>query len=181
MTLSRDSARGKTLQTASALLNSLQPQIEATLGGEPLSVGLESMHVMNVSQAGDAHVLWMGPDVTNPSTATKRLTAVCDLIHTTFRNHSFVVEDRPLKLHCTILNTSHRRQAGRRHREPFSYTSVLRSRAMASISTAPLPSVLPTDAVPVTMGEWTVNAVQICSMGSHGPDNEYVSFYDLKI
>jgi hypothetical protein len=113
-----DSTRGKTLQAALALLYSVQPEIESILGDEPLCVELESMHVMRLGQSGEAHVLWMGPDLTNPSPATKRLTAVCGecvfLLITpvkyataqvipqtssiTFRNHAFVVENRPLKV-----------------------------------------------------------------------------------
>ena len=72
-----DSTRGKTLQAALTLLYSSQPEIESILGDEPLCVGLESMHVMRLGQSGEAHVLWMGPALTNPSPATKRLTAVC--------------------------------------------------------------------------------------------------------
>jgi hypothetical protein len=108
---------GKSLRSALALLNSLKPKIESILAGKRLFVGLDVMHVMDperVRRSGDAHVLWMGPDMTTNN--AKRLSAVCskscsgcidlcfilrinsDLIHTTFKRHGFIVQDRPLKV-----------------------------------------------------------------------------------
>ena len=49
-----------------------------------------------------------------------------DFIHQEFKKAGYITENRPLKLHCTILNTSHRRP---RRREPFSYEDVLKSSA----------------------------------------------------
>ncbi|KAF8998280.1 hypothetical protein BDQ17DRAFT_819876 [Cyathus striatus] len=50
----------------------------------------------------------------------REVEAVADLVHQTFKWEGYIIENRPLTLHCTIINTSHRRP--RNLRLPFSYT-----------------------------------------------------------
>lgn len=66
-------------------------------------------------------------------------------------------------------------------RTPFSYAAVLSSPAFRAIEVAPQPgaSVPPAETrgrkpIPVDLGSWTVDEVQICEMGSWGPEGEYV-------
>lgn len=85
-----------------------------------------------------------------------------------------------MQLHCTVLNTIYRKPRGKR--TPFSYAGVLASPAFQSIEVV-------TDAnkggqevgrargrspISVDLGEWTVDEVQVCEMGSWGPEGEYV-------
>jgi activating signal cointegrator complex subunit 1 len=72
------------------------------------------------------------------------------------------------QLHCTILKTIGG-PGGRR--VPFSYREILASAAFRAIggdASARGPK-------PVDLGVWDVDEVQICQMGSHGPENEYIS------
>ncbi|EIN12157.1 hypothetical protein PUNSTDRAFT_130426 [Punctularia strigosozonata HHB-11173 SS5] len=99
-------------------------------------------------------------------------------------------------LHCTLINTVYRKpRPSRGQRLPFSYPSVLASPAFGQIApaTAAGPvSAAATDTAPavvrtsnqertkqkgpveVDLGTWTVDEVQICEMGSQGPEGEYV-------
>jgi activating signal cointegrator complex subunit 1 len=120
------------------------------------------------------------------------MTFLTDLVHSAFKASAYIVETRPLlvcsvyflgpvsrliyssyQLHCTILNTSYRKL----HRQPFSYAAVLDSSAFAAISALPTPIASGTadNAVPVNMGAWAADEIQICVMGSHGVENEYIS------
>lgn len=83
-------------------------------------------------------------------------------------------ETASLQLHCTIINTIHRQpRSGRR--QPFSYKSVLTSAAFQAIKTADSSTTSQNKPVPVDLGIWDVNEIQICKMGSFGPQGEYVS------
>lgn len=76
------------------------------------------------------------------------------------------------QLHCTILNTTYRRPRTRGPREGFSYGSLLASAATQAI-------LLERDEAdwrqPVKMdfGAWHIDEIQICKMGSYGPEGEY--------
>jgi len=79
-----------------------------------------------------------------------------------FRDAGFIADEhRPLKLHCTLLNTTYRRPPpGQRRaagRIPFSF--------------AAFP---PTSGDGSNLGTWTVGELQICEMGSWTPDGAYV-------
>lgn len=84
-------------------------------------------------------------------------------------------EGRPLKLHCTIINTTYRKPR-RKDRQPFSYASILTSTAFQAKKTSPLVGEAITRKGPanVDFGIWEVNEVQICEMGSWGAEGEYV-------
>ncbi|KAL1686243.1 hypothetical protein GGG16DRAFT_64647, partial [Schizophyllum commune] len=161
----------RTVSAALALLRSLAPQL-AALG--PARVDLERLGVLKTQKGGrEANVLWVGPREADDS-----LYAIADLVHQTFRREGYVTETRPLKLHVTLLNTTHRKKP--RRRLAFSYTDVLQSEAVKLLG-----AVLPG---PAKAGDAEVSlvfvpemhAVHLCEMGSHGPDNEYVSIGCVK-
>lgn len=110
------------------------------------------------------------------------------------------------QLHCTILNTTHRQPKSKGkfgRRIPFSFTEVCASEALRSIShvnqaivgSDPLdnPDVSTEDeaghtggpapkrfAVEVDLGTYDVDEIQICLMGSKGPEGEYVCVERIK-
>ncbi|KIL56086.1 hypothetical protein M378DRAFT_1039391 [Amanita muscaria Koide BX008] len=91
----------------------------------------------------------------------------------------FVTETRPLKLHCTILNTSHRRPRGN---IPFSYSDILASDVCRNVLVpAPASGVVGTTARVVNFGTHDVGRVELWEMGSLGPNNEYVSCGGIEI
>ncbi|KAI5827883.1 hypothetical protein K523DRAFT_353948 [Schizophyllum commune Tattone D] len=137
----------KTISSALALLRSLAPQL-AALG--PARVDLERLGVLKTQKGGrEANVLWVGPREADESegregaadskggeaaesasegTEKSSLYAIADLVHQTFRREGYVTDTRPLKLHVTLLNTTHRKKP--RRRLAFSYTDVLQSEAV---------------------------------------------------
>ncbi|KAG7094941.1 hypothetical protein E1B28_005743 [Marasmius oreades] len=207
----------KTIESALELLHSLQPQLS---NEGPLEVPLKRLGVFE-SKKG-ARVLWVSPieqvvDEETPEEKENRekLQRVCDLVHRTFKAAGYITDQRPLKLHCTIINTSYRKPSSKRH-ILFSFDDILRSAPLRSIQAFPTttqvaavepvatsssldpsrdpatipcaiqgssgtnppsePASIPTERViPVDMGTFTVSEIQLCVMGSHGPEDEYVS------
>ncbi|KAH6907432.1 hypothetical protein BKA70DRAFT_1427824 [Coprinopsis sp. MPI-PUGE-AT-0042] len=229
----------RTPEKALELLRSLQPSIASILsdtgGGVGVKVPLEELFVFPPGATTGANVLWLGPDMRgiddvkprrhgqSPNTSLdemrrwkERLWKVSDFIHQEFKKAGYITENRPLKLHCTILNTSHRRP---RRRETFSYTDVLKSPARALIETERqhgledqatgseeirsrmtsnpnrssaseqrgVPNASRADRssgpypLPVNLGVYDVNEVQLWVMGSRGPNGEYVSLGGIKL
>jgi len=96
-------------------------------------------------------------------------------------------------MHCTVINTSHRKGPPAKRRELFSYDEILVSDALRDIQfskpTEPGDgAILPTSeslspearsradrTVEVSLGTYTVREIQLCIMGSHGPEGEYIS------
>ncbi|KDR77687.1 hypothetical protein GALMADRAFT_209962 [Galerina marginata CBS 339.88] len=81
-----------------------------------------------------AGVLFVGPGkvaLKDEDEERQKLRKVTDLIFKTFKQEGYIVDNRPLKLHCTILNASHRKPA---RRIPFSYSDILSSPAVRLIS-----------------------------------------------
>ncbi|KIL57184.1 hypothetical protein M378DRAFT_88218, partial [Amanita muscaria Koide BX008] len=138
-----------TVQAALDLLHTLRPSIAEILNGSPsVKVRLDTMDVLksnNVEGNMNAHVLFLGPRGVNEEDT--RLWDVCS------ESAGFVTETRPLKLHCTILNTSHRRPRGN---IPFSYSDILASDVF-------------------NFGTYDIGRVELWEMGSHGHNNEFVS------
>ncbi|KIL57178.1 hypothetical protein M378DRAFT_172051 [Amanita muscaria Koide BX008] len=163
---------GKTVQAALDLLHTLRPSISEILNGSPsVKVRLDTMDVLksnNVEGNVNAHVLFLGPRGVHEE--DKRLWNVCNLINQSFRSAGFVTDTRPLKLHCTILNTSHRRPRGN---IPFSYSDILASDVGRNVL-VPAPA-SGTTARAVNFGTYDVGRVELWEMGSHGHNNEYVS------
>ena len=88
-----------------------------------------------------------------------------------------------MQLHCTVLNTVYRKpRPPSGQRVPFSYTDILRAspalRLINASASAPTPApdtrALETRVLEVDCGEWAVDEIQICEMGSWGPEGEYV-------
>ncbi|KAF9522296.1 hypothetical protein CPB83DRAFT_864682 [Crepidotus variabilis] len=155
----------KTVSTALALLNSLKPRIRQILDDHlVVKVPLEVLDILKAErlrhkpeasngedreQEGTqenkigAGVLFLGPRTSLGSQESDeeriKLFAVCDLVHKAFKQAGYLTDTRPLKLHCTILNASHRRP---RRWCPFSYSDIRSSKACDLISdTSPLPEV----------------------------------------
>ncbi|KAF5360756.1 hypothetical protein D9756_004431 [Leucocoprinus leucothites] len=154
------------VEDALALLQSLQPQLRALLAEQhtAVKVKLEKLDVLKTERRTgadgveeiDAHVLYLGvPERVADDEETLRLKRVCDVVHQAFKKAGHITETRPLKLHCTILNTSHRRP---RRREAFSYSDILKTVTAAS-----------------SFGTYDVERVELWEMGSRGPNNEYIS------
>ncbi|EKM59199.1 uncharacterized protein PHACADRAFT_191520 [Phanerochaete carnosa HHB-10118-sp] len=203
-----ESASGtpRTVAAALALLRELRPRVQALLAGAPLRVALRHVDIMRPDR-GDperAHVMWAGPSL--DSEDARHLKRVAEFVNGEFRKAGLVVnERRPLKLHCTILNTVYRRPKPRGPRVPFSYTAVLSSPAFeaikvqnqgvaaeATVKEADISVPELTEAaaevsvtamqrrndrrksVEVGLGEYTIDEIQVCKMGSWGPEGEYV-------
>lgn len=161
----------KTPQTALALLASLRPHILDILNGdEGVKVTLNEMGWFPEGGKGK-NVLFFGPG----SVEDQKLWAVSDLIHQKFKLEGYITDTRPLKLHCTILNTSHRKP--RNFRLGLDIEDVLVSDAMRKLSAGDASETLANAGnVKVdSLGTYDVREVQLWVMGSHGPDNEYVS------
>ncbi|KAF8176864.1 hypothetical protein K438DRAFT_1770341 [Mycena galopus ATCC 62051] len=173
---------GKTVSEAIALLQSLGPEIDA-ITGQPVLLTLDKMGVLKTKRE-QAGVLYVGPsDEFNEDTA--KVTRIFDLVGQKFRQEGFIEEAvRPAVLHCTLINASHRKP--RRIPRTFSYQEIF-DRARAKSSETPLEQSLPQDSSPrdkyirVDFGAWAVSEIQLCRMGSHGPENEYISLASVPI
>ncbi|EGN97767.1 hypothetical protein SERLA73DRAFT_182510 [Serpula lacrymans var. lacrymans S7.3] len=165
----------KTLPAALNLLSALKPRIMEMIGDKRLCVPLNFMDIMNPDR-GDhdkAHVLWMGPSL--DSEDAQLLKRVCEMVTKAFTDAGFVTDRRPLKLHCTVINTIYRKPKSRGPRQPFSYKSLLMSTSSRPYLCNASPSPDFRRPVPIEFGKWNVDEVQICEMGSYGPQGEYVS------
>lgn len=115
-----------------------------------------------------------------------------EMVSKTFVDAGFITELRPLKvrfvlctilltrhesvlhqLHCTILNTTYRKPRARGPRQPFSYRSLLASAAAQAVLLEPDAEPGWQQPVNVDFGTWHVDEIQICKMGSYGPEGEY--------
>lgn len=77
-----------------------------------------------------------------------------------------------------MVNTIHRKPRGRT-RTPFSYSSVLASDALKAVRAQEAGQDEHVGnlkgPVQVDFGEWAVEAIEVCEMGSWGPEGEYVA------
>ncbi|PIL34754.1 hypothetical protein GSI_02541 [Ganoderma sinense ZZ0214-1] len=170
----------RTLDAAKELLREVKPKIMELLGEETFRVPLNSLDIMK-PEGGDrarAHVMWVGP---TEGEGLKKLEEVGKLVQSMFKAAGLLVdEDRPLKTHCTVLNTVYRKPA-LKWRFPFSYQSILASDALKAIlvqnDTADSDKVERGRRAPirVDLGECPVDEIQICEMGSWGAEGEYVA------
>lgn len=166
-----ENSPGRTLADAQALLWKLRTRVMELLDGHSLCIPLTEMSIMNPdrSDADNAHVLWLGPSLDTED--AQRLKSVSEFVNKAFSDAGFIQDRRPLKLHCTILNTSHRKPP----RQPFSYSAILTSLFIRGFVRTPLQSHDFRNPVKVEFGTWSVDEIQICKMGSYGPEGEYVS------
>ncbi|KAJ6468102.1 AKAP7 2'5' RNA ligase-like domain-containing protein [Mycena vitilis] len=197
-------SQGKTLEAAIALLRSLGPDIDAIVAPDPSTettrapvspvLTLDTMGVLKTKRK-QAGVLYVGPndDSDGINEDTRKVTRLFDLVGRRFREEGFIDEDaRPAVLHCTLINASHRkpRRVPRTfsYREIFEHASKLNETPAASAEAAALLAndylspLLPQDrAIRVDFGTWAISEVQLCTMGSHGPENEYVSVASVPV
>ncbi|KAF9218775.1 hypothetical protein BS17DRAFT_480735 [Gyrodon lividus] len=171
----------KTLPQALSLLSTLGGRVTEILSGNRLSVPLHMMHIMQPhgGNPDNAHVLWFGPSP--ESEDAQRLMQVGEMVHKAFTEVGFITDRRPLKLHCTILNTTYRKPKARGPRQPFSYRSLLASPAAHPFISEPCAGLDFRQPVKVNFGTWSVDEIQICKMGSYGPEGEYVSCGGLSL
>ncbi|KAJ7828019.1 kinase A anchor protein [Mycena olivaceomarginata] len=176
---SNTSGPGKTVSEAIALLHSLGPEID-TITREPVPLTLDKMGVLK-TQRQQAGVLYVGPsdEITEDAVKVGR---IFDLVGQRFRQEGFVEEAaRPAVLHCTLINASHRKP--RRMPRTFSYREIFdRASVDASSPTTSEPPPASGDrSIKVDFGSWAVSEIQLCRMGSHGPENEYISVGSLPV
>ncbi|KAL0579344.1 hypothetical protein V5O48_002677 [Marasmius crinis-equi] len=202
-----DTTPRKTVESALNLLHSLQPQL---LKEGPVQIPLRRLGAFENKKG--ARVLWVSPiehsedgETSEEKENREKLARVCNLVHRAFRDAGYLTDQRPLKLHCTLINTSHRKPSSKRH-VLFSYDDILVSQALRDINvfSAVKPSARVAEAEPsslkevtvvseellqstaegasmerliqVDMGSYTVPDIQLCVMGSHGREGgEYIS------
>lgn len=101
----------------------LQSAAEESYQSTPLNVSLEGVYSMN-DMLPDARVLFTAPDA---SAESDRLGRICQRIRTLFAQNNLLQDHRPLKLHCTLLNTVYlkRPPARRRSRPTIDATSII--------------------------------------------------------
>ncbi|KAF5369080.1 hypothetical protein D9758_002900 [Tetrapyrgos nigripes] len=223
-------------------------------GGKGKEKGLEApLDLMGVFESRDkklqpeelgARVLWLSPLQSesdsqahtkddNDAICRRKLARVSELVHKTFKEAGYITDTRPLKLHCTVINTSHRKipkgfrgpAANAKRRELFSFDDILASKALRElrglgegegqhgdsllsstsipatgsekakisltkttrsvetdiVTTTRITTTTPTAVkdkdrtIPVSLGTYSIPEIQLCIMGSHGPEDEYVS------
>ncbi|KAJ7159062.1 kinase A anchor protein [Mycena crocata] len=172
----------KTLAEAIALLHSLAPEIKK-ITQELVMLSLDEMGVLKTKRK-QAGVLYLGPsDESNESTI--KLRRIFDLLSQRFRVEGFIEDSpRPAVLHCTLINASHRKP--RRMPRTFSYREIFErmspdtisssSGILAQSSASDTASGASQDrTIKVDFGTWALSEIQLCRMGSHGPENEYIS------
>ncbi|KAJ8081838.1 hypothetical protein PM082_007684 [Marasmius tenuissimus] len=199
---SSDTTPEKTVESALDLLRSLQSQLS-----EEGAVQIPLRQLGAFGSKKGARVLWASPveqaedgETPDESGNREKLARVCSLVHRTFKEAGYIVDTRPLKLHCTLINASHRKPSSKRH-IVFSYDDILASQALHHIQVSSaletpddtVPTASPevsrvgkiseiasaetssTRVVQVDLGSYTVSEIQLCVMGSHGSEGEYVS------
>ncbi|KAJ1304234.1 hypothetical protein OPQ81_005398 [Rhizoctonia solani] len=163
-----DKTPQKSITDALALLRSLKPEIESALQGQPLQLCLNEFAVMRRSPAGEADVMYIGPAAAGAKTEEHiRSVKILETITRRFTQEGFITDTRPLKLHCTILNTTYRKAGNRNggQRIPFSIAQIEDSIAQNPHITGTL---LSSD-TPLAVRE-----MNICRMGSYDEFGRYV-------
>ncbi|KAG9124364.1 hypothetical protein FRC07_011890 [Ceratobasidium sp. 392] len=158
----------KTVTDAVNLLHQLKPNIIQMLNNQPIQLTLDELTVMRRSQTGEADVLYLGPSNSLAKTEEHtRSVGLLHMVHEKFREANFITETRPLKLHCTVVNTSHRRTGNRGGPRgvPFSMSEIENAIAQDPAITGTLLSSPPTLAI---------RELKICRMGSFDELGKYV-------
>ncbi|KAG8984773.1 hypothetical protein FRB90_005117, partial [Tulasnella sp. 427] len=163
----------KTVAEVLDLLNSLRPEIMdivSDTGG--ISVPLTGLRIMN-DRPEEAHVLWAGPGSQRDGSSLWRISL---LVFDRFKAAGFVTDTRPLKLHCTLLNSTFRKP-----RQAFSSTEILKRVAtqpdLAGIPTPTTPTALTVEDVAnrADFGVYGVDEIHLWKMGSWDEEKRYVS------
>ncbi|KAJ3739620.1 kinase A anchor protein [Lentinula raphanica] len=182
------SSNPKTVESALGLLRSLQPQLIAlceTGKQGRLEVSLERAGAFETREG--ARVMWVSPrEDEGWFESEEELEERTEMVHQAFRDAGYITETRPLKLHCTLINTSHRKPFSRNSRL-FSFTDVLASKALMDLrplsekgDVAAADESLSNRMVRVSLGTYEIPEIQLCAMGSSGPEGEYVSLGSVK-
>ncbi|KAJ4490237.1 AKAP7 2'5' RNA ligase-like domain-containing protein [Lentinula aciculospora] len=183
----------KTIESALELLQSLQPRLAALCAIGRTGILEASLERVGAFESRNgARVMWVSPREKEEWPESEgeleerlKLVRVAELVHGAFKNAGYITENRPLKLHCTLINTSHRKPFHQRS-QLFSFTDVLASNALlelqpnedgaqATTSTLESSTSSSTRIVRVALGTYTIPEIQLCAMGSYGPEDEYVS------
>ncbi|QRV78957.1 hypothetical protein RhiJN_06972 [Ceratobasidium sp. AG-Ba] len=164
----QDSPGRKTVQEALSLLQQLKPDVQRFMNNKPLQLTLDELAVMRRSPEGEADVMYLGPsNILQKTEEHLNSVRLVQMIHERFRDAHFITDRRPLKLHCTVVNTSQRRSGNRRGPRgvPFSIHEIEQAIAHAPGIVGDLLSSPPT---------LTVRELKICRMGSHDAEGRYV-------
>ncbi|KAL5524199.1 hypothetical protein ACEPAF_9339 [Sanghuangporus sanghuang] len=173
-----------TVPSALSLLHLLRPRILEALDSHPLRVPLSSIDVMKPDRNDPtrAHVLFTGPSEDDLlSENGQRLKRVCELINTEFIRSGLVIDEkRPLKeniLDCPAVKalSSNPELVERNQHETVSQED--NSSSTVAVVTQETRRtdrrMLRSYSIPVDLGTHTVSEIQICRMGSWGPEGEY--------
>ncbi|KZV96496.1 hypothetical protein EXIGLDRAFT_733163, partial [Exidia glandulosa HHB12029] len=156
-----------TISRALAILERLKPRLHEV--ATSMVVPLVSMDIMRpLKGKASPHVLYVGPNEEDVKGTS--LERISNMVHDAFRAEGLFFEDRPLKLHCTLINTVYRKPRARK-RVPFSYNHIKGSKALADILAGQVADGKP---LRVDLGTWEVDEIQLCEMGSHDPEGAYV-------
>ncbi|KAG8900963.1 hypothetical protein FRC01_009982, partial [Tulasnella sp. 417] len=168
----------KTIAEALDLLNSLRPAIMDIISDTgDISVPLTGLHIMN-DKPDEAYVLWTGAGTNTDNSSLWRASL---LVYDKFREAGFVLDNRPLKLHCTLVNSTFRRP-----RQAFSAAEIIRRVAeepeLAGIQKAGKQSVAPGDVeTEADFGTYGVDEIHLWKMGSWDEQKRYVSVGHIKL
>ncbi|KAJ3875608.1 AKAP7 2'5' RNA ligase-like domain-containing protein [Lentinula edodes] len=186
-----------TVESALTLLRSLQPQLTELCAVGKSGTLQASLERLGAFESTDgARVMWVSPRENEgwPESEEEleervKLVRVADMVHQAFKDAGYITETRPLKLHCTLINTSYRKPFSRKP-QLFSFTDVLASNTLSELrpngySTQATSVSSPSESSPdrttrVALGTYTIPEIQLCAMGSHGPEDEYVSLGSVK-
>ncbi|RKP07311.1 AKAP7 2'5' RNA ligase-like domain-containing protein [Thamnocephalis sphaerospora] len=139
---------------AVSVLRGLSAKVYDALGTRTFLVQLRGLEVMQ-DNPDQAHVLYA--DVRDPPGEEQgRVRSICELINAEFKQAELLRdENRPLKLHLTLMNTAHRngRQRGQKGkaRLPFRAGELLRKHGQCDL------------------GTYRCATVEVARMGSHSP------------
>jgi len=162
------SASRHAVSEAVRLLQELKPDIQQMTNSQPLQLTLDELAVMRRSKTGEADVMYLGPaSAIAKMEEHAQAVKVLQTVQNRFREAGFVTETRPLKLHCTILNTSHRKSVHRSGPRgvPFSMSEI-----DAAIAESPdITGQLLSSPLPLA-----VRKLNICRMGSYDSMGRYV-------
>ncbi|KAJ3920309.1 kinase A anchor protein [Lentinula edodes] len=186
-----------TVESVLTLLRSLQPQLTELCAVGKSGTLQASLERLGAFESKDgARVMWVSPRENEgwPESEEEleervKLVRVADMVHRAFKDAEYITETRPLKLHCTLINTSYRKPFSRKP-QLFSFTDVLASNTLSEFrpngySTQATSVSSPSESSPdrttrVALGTYTIPEIQLCAMGSHGPEDEYVSLGSVK-
>jgi len=167
----------KTIAEALAFLRTLRSEIMDIVDASgQILLPLKGLAIMNQKKE-EAHVLYTGPGSSKDDSSLWKISL---LVNERFKEAGFVVETRPLKLHCTLLNTTFRRQ----RRFPFSFSGIV-DRIALDPSIAGLPATsTPSSAIveeESDFGTWSVDGIHIYKMGSWDRNQRYVSVGNISL